>query len=132
MGLCLVVQTRPSCICLICDFCSSDREFALGLLQIPPHDGHPCPLLTLPTAKRVADFHRQVTAHFGQTKVTAPVLYRRGLLHLLFTQTSRLILYYRNNQLFIKGFLYGKFELFIMHCKVLFRYKLYSVYFAGQ
>ena len=24
--------------------------------------------LTLPTAKRVADFHRRITAHFGQTK----------------------------------------------------------------
>ena len=84
MGLCLVVQTRPSCICLICDFCSSDREFALGLLQIPSHDGHPCPQLTLPTAMRVADFHCQVTAHFGQTKigtgtsdgVTVPVFMR--------------------------------------------------------
>ena len=53
--------------CLICDFCSSDREFALGLLQIPPHGGHPCPQLTLPNAKRVADFHRLVTAHFCQT-----------------------------------------------------------------
>ena len=40
----------------------------LGLLQIPPHNGHPCPQLTLPTAKRVADFHRLVTAHFGQTQ----------------------------------------------------------------
>ena len=62
------MQTRPPRICLVCDFCSSDREFALGLLQIPPHDGHPCPLLTLPTAKRVVDFHHQVTAHSGQTQ----------------------------------------------------------------
>ena len=31
------------------------------------HNGYPCPQLTLPTAKRVADFHRLVTAHFGQT-----------------------------------------------------------------
>ena len=37
------------------------------------HDGHPCPQLTLPTAKRVADFHRQVTAHFGQTKLKKPL-----------------------------------------------------------
>ena len=43
-------------------------DSSLGLLQIPPLDGHPCPQLTLPTAKRAADFHRQVTAHFGQTK----------------------------------------------------------------
>ncbi|MBR1443589.1 MAG: hypothetical protein IJ583_08655, partial [Firmicutes bacterium] len=47
--------------------CSSDRGFALDLLQIPPHDGHPCPLLTVPTAKPVVDFHHQVTAHSGQT-----------------------------------------------------------------
>jgi len=43
-------------------------EGLLGFLQIPPHDGHPCPLLTVPTAKPVADFHRQVIAHAGQTK----------------------------------------------------------------
>lgn len=67
MGLCLVRQTRPPRKCLICDFCSSDREFALGLVQIPPHGGHPCPQLTLPTAKRVVDFHHQVAAHSGQT-----------------------------------------------------------------
>ena len=70
MGLRLVWQTRPSCICLICGFCSSDREFVLGILQIPPHGGHPCPQLTLPTAKRVANFHRQVTAHFEKTNHT--------------------------------------------------------------
>ena len=38
-----------------------------GFLQIPPRDGHPCLRLTLPTAKRVADFHRQVVAHAGRT-----------------------------------------------------------------
>ena len=81
MGLCLVRQTRPPRICLICDFCSSDREFALGLLQIPPHDGHPCPQLTLPTAKRVADFHRQVTAHFGQTENTALIFSERYIIN---------------------------------------------------
>ncbi|MDR0404758.1 MAG: hypothetical protein LBH37_03090 [Oscillospiraceae bacterium] len=32
---------------------SSDREFASGFLQIPPHDGYPCLLLTVPTAKPV-------------------------------------------------------------------------------
>nr|DAK57767.1 MAG TPA: hypothetical protein [Caudoviricetes sp.] len=60
-------QARPLCICLICDFCSSDREFALGLLHTPPHDGRTCPLLTVPTAKPVVDFHHQVTVHSGQT-----------------------------------------------------------------
>ena len=62
--------------CLICGSCSSGRDFARrvyflpptsGSLQIPPHDGHPCLRLTLPTAKRVADFHRQVVAHAGRT-----------------------------------------------------------------
>ena len=36
-------------------------------LQIPPRDGHPCHSLTVPTAKPVTDFHRQVIAHAGRT-----------------------------------------------------------------
>ena len=36
-------------------------------LRIPPHDGHPCLRLTVPTAKSVADFHRQVIAHAERT-----------------------------------------------------------------
>lgn len=32
----------PGYDCLLCDFCSSDRDFACGFLQIPPRDGHPC------------------------------------------------------------------------------------------
>ena len=52
--------------CLICDFCSSDQEFALGLLHTPPHDGRTCPLLTVPTAKPVVDFN----AHSVQIKTT--------------------------------------------------------------
>lgn len=67
IGLRFVRQARPLRICLICDFCSSDREFALGLLHTSPHDGLTCPQLTVPTAKPVVDFHHQVTAHFGQT-----------------------------------------------------------------
>ncbi|MDR0404946.1 MAG: hypothetical protein LBH37_04080, partial [Oscillospiraceae bacterium] len=48
---------------------SSDRGFASGLLQIPPHDGHPCLLLTVPTAKPVyGNFHHQVIVHAGHTK----------------------------------------------------------------
>ena len=31
------------------------------------HNENPCPQLTLPTAKRVVDFHHQVTALSGQT-----------------------------------------------------------------
>ena len=37
-------------------------------LQIPPRGGHPCLRLTVPTAKSVADFHRQVIAHVERTK----------------------------------------------------------------
>jgi hypothetical protein len=36
------------------------RGFAFSFLQIPPRGGHPCLQLTVPTAKPVADFHRQV------------------------------------------------------------------------
>ena len=54
--------------CLVCSFCSSDRGFALGFLQTPPHDGRPCPQLTVPTAKSVADFHRQVITRAERTK----------------------------------------------------------------
>lgn len=62
-----VWQARPPYICLLCSFCSSDREFATGLLHTPPHDGHTCLSLTVPTAKPVVDFHHRVTAHSGQT-----------------------------------------------------------------
>jgi len=67
--------------CLICGSSSSGRDFARrvyilpptsGFLQIPPRDGHPCLRLTLPTAKRVADFHRLVVAHAGRTKKQGP------------------------------------------------------------
>ena len=61
--------------CLICNFCSSDRGFALGFLQTPPHDGRPCPWLTVPTAKSVADFHRQVVTHAERTKTSAENLF---------------------------------------------------------
>ena len=66
-------QVRLLCICLICDFCSLDREFALGLLLTPPPDGRTCPHLTVPTAKPEVDFHIQVTAHYGQAKKIMPV-----------------------------------------------------------
>ena len=42
----------------------------MDFLQIPPHDGHPCLWLTVPTAKSVADFHRQVITHAERTKQT--------------------------------------------------------------
>ena len=47
------------------------RHFAAstsGFLQIPPHDGHPCLRLTVPTAKSVVDFHHQVITHAGRTQ----------------------------------------------------------------
>lgn len=53
---------------LICDFCSSGQGFAAGFLQIPPRSGHPCLGLTLLAAKRVADFHRRVSARAGRTQ----------------------------------------------------------------
>ena len=71
MGLCFVVETRPFQVCLLCSFCSSDRGFALGFLQTPPHGGRPCPQLTVPTAKSVADFHRQVITRAERTQKTA-------------------------------------------------------------
>ncbi|WP_207720499.1 hypothetical protein, partial [Clostridium tetanomorphum] len=46
---------------------SSDQDFAFGFLQIPPHGGHPCRQLVLPTTKPTTDFHRQVVAHAGHT-----------------------------------------------------------------
>ena len=52
---------------LIYSFCSSDRGFASDFLQTPPHDGRPCLWLTVPTAKPVADFHRQVITHAERT-----------------------------------------------------------------
>ena len=52
---------------LLCNFCSSDRGFASNFFQTPPHDGCPCLWLTVPTAKPLADFHRQVITHAEHT-----------------------------------------------------------------
>ena len=43
----LSTPIRPS----LWDFCSSVQVFASGFLQIPPHDGHPCLWLIIPTVK---------------------------------------------------------------------------------
>ena len=48
-----------------------------GFLQIPPHDGHSCLRLTLPTAERVVVFHHLVVAHAGRTE-------KRGCLKKIF------------------------------------------------
>ena len=53
---------------LVCDFCSSGREFASSFFQIPPRGGHPCSSLTVPTAKSVVDFHHQVVVHAAHTE----------------------------------------------------------------
>ena len=52
---------------LIYSFCSSDRCFASDFLQTPSHGERPCLWLTVPTAKPVADFHRQVITHAEHT-----------------------------------------------------------------
>ena len=65
-SLCLA---SSSSVCrLVCDFCSSGREFASSFFQIPPRGGHPCSSLTVPTAKSVVDFHHQVVVHAAHTK----------------------------------------------------------------
>ncbi|MGJ9386240.1 hypothetical protein, partial [Salipaludibacillus sp. CF4.18] len=61
------MQTHPSLFSLVSNFCSSPQDFASGFLQIPPHDGHPCLPLTVPTTKSVVDFHHQVVRHAGHT-----------------------------------------------------------------
>lgn len=67
VGLCFDLQTRLFQFSLLYSFCSSVRDFASTFLQIPPHGGHPCHQLTVPTAKPVVDFHHQVIAHAGRT-----------------------------------------------------------------
>src|SRR5699024_9892984 len=85
IGLCFVKQTRPFQVSLVCNFCSSVRDFASSFLQIPPRDGHPCLRLTVPTAKPVVDFHHQVIAHAGHT-------YKRE--QLIFSMPSLLMNYF--------------------------------------
>ncbi|MEE0568928.1 MAG: hypothetical protein UC379_02665, partial [Acutalibacteraceae bacterium] len=47
---------------------SSDRGFASDFFQTPSHGGRPCLRLTVPTAKPVADFHRQVITRAEHTR----------------------------------------------------------------
>jgi len=65
VGLCFVLQTRPTLVSLVCSSFSSDQDFAYDFLQIPAHDGHPCPWLVVPTTKPTTDFQHQVVAHAG-------------------------------------------------------------------
>jgi len=75
---CLADSSTPCC--LICEFYSSDRGFASSFLQIPPHDGHPCLWLTVPTAKPVADSHRQAIRHAMHTKKAPSAQMGNGLI----------------------------------------------------
>ncbi len=58
-----------------------------GFLQIPPRDGHPCLRLTVPTAKSVADFHRQVIAHAEHTKNKRQLPFGESLSLVVFRST---------------------------------------------
>ena len=51
----LLCKLIHPCSALLWSFCSSVRVFASDFLQIPPHGGHPCPQLMVPTT----------TAHSG-------------------------------------------------------------------
>jgi hypothetical protein len=49
------------CDSLVCDFCSSGREFASSFLQTPPRDGRPCCLANGSRYQgSVGDFHHRV------------------------------------------------------------------------
>ena len=65
----LCLASSSSVYRLVCDFCSSGRDFASSFFQIPPHGGHPCSSLTVPTAKSVVDFHHQVVVHAAHNRV---------------------------------------------------------------
>ncbi|MEE0568820.1 MAG: hypothetical protein UC379_02110, partial [Acutalibacteraceae bacterium] len=54
----------------------SDRGFASDFFQTPSHGGRPCLRLTVPTAKPVADFHRQVITRAEHTRKGVTPLYR--------------------------------------------------------
>ena len=72
MGLRLVLQPRPLCPAL---YAISVRR--LGTLPAASFRFHLtmdtlAVRLTLPTTKRVVDFHHQAIAHAGRTTITAP------------------------------------------------------------
>ncbi|MBR5423434.1 MAG: hypothetical protein IK108_05415, partial [Clostridia bacterium] len=87
IGLRFVLETRPPCAAFYAvpvrqtEVWTSEVFFSSesGFLQIPPHDGHPCLWLTVPTAESVADFHRQVVAHAGRTTIRIPEPFRSGI-----------------------------------------------------
>ena len=73
----LCLASSSSVYRLVCDFCSSGRDFASSFFQIPPHGGHPCSSLTVPTAKSVVDSHHQVVVHAAHTKKRPPASVER-------------------------------------------------------
>ncbi len=66
-----LANSSPFQVCLIYSSCSSDQGFAFGFLLPPPHDGRPCPLLTVPTAMPVVDFHLHAVSHAERTNKKA-------------------------------------------------------------
>ena len=52
---------------LLCASCSSAQGFAYAFLQIPPHDGHPWPRLTVPAVGPVKSFHLLGSSHAQHT-----------------------------------------------------------------
>src|SRR5690606_42127458 len=87
MGLRFVLQSHPDNFGLICLSCSSGRVFAASFLQIPPRDGHPCPWLTLSTAKRVRIYILELSSMPGTpcpSFVYDGVLFLRDIFNLFF------------------------------------------------
>lgn len=68
IGLQLILQPYPVTLSLIATSCSSVQYFALDFLQIPPHSGHPCPRLMVPTTTAHRDSHRLANTHAHENK----------------------------------------------------------------
>jgi hypothetical protein len=100
-GLRFVAQTRPVYICLICSFCSSGRDFASGFLQIPPHDGHPCPWLTVgainprnglsPSRSRACRAHTQEQYRWQAVLLIEKEVWVIRMLHLVVLSPSTIL-----------------------------------------
>ena len=62
-GLYRILPAHPVVMGLLSDSCSSGPRFASGSLQLPPHDGHPCPRLSGSALPRsVRDSHSRPRA----------------------------------------------------------------------
>ena len=60
-------STLIQLVCLICASWSSGQHFALGFLQIPSHDGHPCLQLMIPLIGLIGNFHPLEICHANRT-----------------------------------------------------------------